>query len=248
MLFRSALALLGNFLLAVSAKELGDGHSTLVFTDLLVHAKQLNPVWLMAAFIFMLIGYGTKMGLAPMHTWLPDAHSEAPAPLSALLSGSLLNCAMLAIFRCHVLCVGSGLGRFSNNLLVLFGLLSLAVAAVFILRQRDYKRMLAYSSIAHAGYMLMVLPVLSSDSIYAVMLYLFVYIFMNLGAFFTVIAVKNITGGETFSDFKGIGWKMPIVGLVMTVFMFSLTGLPPTAGFIGKFYLFAALIEGGTQF
>jgi NADH-quinone oxidoreductase subunit N len=108
--------------------------------------------------------------------------------------------------------------------------------------------MLAYSSIAHAGYMLMVLPILSSESIYAVMLYLFVYVLMNLGAFFTVIAVKNINGGETISDFKGIGWKMPIVGVVMTIFMFSLTGLPPTAGFIGKFYLFAALIEGGTQF
>ena len=94
----------------------------------------------------------------------------------------------------------------------------------------------------------MVLPVLSSDSIYAVMLYLFVYVLMNLGAFFVIIAVKNMTGGETFSDFEGIGWKMPIVGFVMTVFMFSLTGLPPTAGFIGKFYLFAALIEGGTQF
>ncbi len=119
---------------------------------------------------------------------------------------------------------------------------------VVAIQQDNIKRMLAYSSIAHAGYMLMVLPVLSNDSIYAIMLYLFIYIFMNLGAFFTVIAVKNITGGETFADFKGIGWKMPLVGFVMTVFMFSLTGLPPTAGFIGKFYLFAALIEGGTQF
>ena len=134
------------------------------------------------------------------------------------------------------------------QILALLAVITMTLGNVVAIQQDNIKRMLAYSSIAHAGYMLMVLPVLSGESIYAIMLYLFIYVFMNLGAFFTVIAVKNITGGETFTDFKGLGWKMPLVGFVMTVFMFSLTGLPPTAGFIGKFYLFAALIEGGTQF
>jgi NADH-quinone oxidoreductase subunit N len=116
------------------------------------------------------------------------------------------------------------------------------------IQQNNLKRMLAYSSIAHAGYMLLALPVMSTQGVYAVMIYLVMYLFMNLGAFFVVIAVKNKTGGETFDDYRGLGWEMPLVGVVMTIFMVSLTGLPPTAGFIGKFYIFAALVKGGPQF
>ena len=108
--------------------------------------------------------------------------------------------------------------------------------------------MLAYSSIAHAGYMLLALPVMSSHGIYSIMLYILVYLFMNLGAFFVVIAIKNKNGGESFEDYKGLGWEMPLVGAVMTLFMVSLTGLPPTAGFVGKFYIFSALIKGGESF
>jgi len=119
---------------------------------------------------------------------------------------------------------------------------------VVAIQQDNIKRMLAYSSVAHAGYMLLAMPVMSGESIYAIMVYLVMYLFMNLGAFFVVITVKNKTGGETFDDYKGLGWEMPLIGVVMTVFMMSLTGLPPTAGFIGKFYIFAALIKGGNSF
>ena len=115
-------------------------------------------------------------------------------------------------------------------------------------QQESIKRMLAYSSIAHAGYMMLALPVISIDAIEAVMIYLFVYLFMNLGAFFIVITIKNKTGGETFDDYKGLGWKMPFVGSVMTLFMLSLTGLPPTAGFVGKLYIFKTLIGAGESF
>jgi NADH-quinone oxidoreductase subunit N len=108
--------------------------------------------------------------------------------------------------------------------------------------------MLAYSSIAHAGYMMLALPVISIDAIEAIMIYLFVYLFMNLGAFFIVITVKNKTGGETFDDYKGLGWEMPFVGSVMTLFMLSLTGLPPTAGFVGKLYIFKTLIGAGNSY
>ncbi len=103
------------------------------------------------AFLLLLVGYGTKMGLAPLHTWLPDAHSEAPSVVSALLSGALLNCAFLAILRMHGVCVAAGLADFSKGLFVLFGVVSMAVAAVFIVGQSDYKRMLAYSSVEHMG-------------------------------------------------------------------------------------------------
>ena len=108
--------------------------------------------------------------------------------------------------------------------------------------------MLAYSSIAHAGYMMMALPLMSQSGVYGIMMYAFVYLFMNLGAFFVLIYVQNEFGGETFDDFDNLGWRMPFVGAVMTLFMVALTGLPPTAGFIGKFYIFAAVIEAGSQY
>lgn len=145
-----ALALLGCFFV-VLAMDLGGLHVPITFTSLGKVAAQLNPIWLKAGFIFLIIGYGTKMGLAPMHTWLPDAHSEAPSPASALLSGALLNCAFLGVYRAHQLMYQAGLGAFSSNILIGFGLLSMLVAAVFIFNQTGYKRMLAYSSIENMG-------------------------------------------------------------------------------------------------
>ncbi len=146
-----ALALLGNFFLAVAVRSIPGGPAPLTIGHLELHARQLDPLWLKAAFLLLLVGYGTKMGLAPMHTWLPDAHSEAPSVVSALLSGVLLNCAFLAVLRGHSLLVKAGLGDFSRELLVLFGLLSMVVAALFIINQLDYKRLLAYSSVEHMG-------------------------------------------------------------------------------------------------
>ncbi len=145
-----ALALLGCFFIIFSM-AMGQIEAPLTFSALKIVATRLNPAWLKAGFIFILIGYGTKMGLAPMHTWLPDAHSEAPAPASALLSGALLNCAFLGVYRCHQLLYAAGLGLYSSNALIAFGLASMLVAAVFILNQSDYKRMLAYSSIENMG-------------------------------------------------------------------------------------------------
>ena len=117
-----ALALLGIFFLAVAASSPGTVRVSLVLNDLLLAAPHLNPLWLKAAFVLMLVGYGTKMGLAPFHTWLPDAHSEAPSVASALLSGALLNCAFLGILRIHQVCVASGLADFSERLLLVLGL------------------------------------------------------------------------------------------------------------------------------
>jgi len=145
-----ALALLGCFFVVMSM-DLGGIHVPITFSSLGTVADQLDPVWLKAGFIFLVIGYGTKMGLAPMHTWLPDAHSEAPSPASALLSGALLNCAFLGVYRGHQLLYQAGLGDFSSNILVGFGLVSMLIAAIFIFYQTGYKRMLAYSSIENMG-------------------------------------------------------------------------------------------------
>ncbi|MCI5151448.1 MAG: hydrogenase, partial [Candidatus Electrothrix sp. MAN1_4] len=145
-----ALALLGCFLIVLSM-DLGGVDVPITFSSLAQVADQLDPIWLKAGFIFLIIGYGTKMGLAPMHTWLPDAHSEAPSPASALLSGALLNCAFLGVYRGHQLLHQAGLGEFSGDILMSFGLLSMIIAAIFIFDQTGYKRMLAYSSIENMG-------------------------------------------------------------------------------------------------
>ncbi|MBU0529943.1 NADH-quinone oxidoreductase subunit N [bacterium] len=214
---------------------------------------------LMISFVLILAGFAYKISVVPFHFWTPDVYEGAPTTITAFLSVAPKAAGFAVVIRFFHIVFGDSVALQAGTwltqteipwaqILALLAVITMTLGNVVAIQQDNIKRMLAYSSIAHAGYMLMVLPVLSSDSIYAIMLYLFIYIFMNLGAFFTVIAVKNITGGETFTDFMGLGWKMPLVGFVMTVFMFSLTGLPPTAGFIGKFYLFASLIKGGSQF
>ncbi|MFH2093597.1 MAG: proton-conducting transporter membrane subunit, partial [Pseudomonadota bacterium] len=145
-----AMALLGSVLITLSM-DIGHVDAPLSFSSLTNVAKSMDPTWLKAGFVFILVGYGTKMGLAPMHTWLPDAHSEAPSPASALLSGVLLNCAYLGIFKTNRIMVAAGLGDFSGTILVVFGLMSILAAATFILKQNEYKRMLAYSSIENMG-------------------------------------------------------------------------------------------------
>ncbi|MEZ0329282.1 MAG: proton-conducting transporter membrane subunit [Dissulfuribacterales bacterium] len=145
-----ALALLGVFFTLMAINS-GDSNTSMTFHNLLKTAKGVELTWLKAGFIFTLIGYGTKMGLAPMHTWLPDAHSEAPSPVSALLSGALLNCAFLGILKTHSLLVASGMQWYSSQLLSWFGLFSILIAAVFMIQQDNYKRLLAYSSIENMG-------------------------------------------------------------------------------------------------
>ena len=134
------------------------------------------------------------------------------------------------------------------QLMAVLAAATMTVGNLVAIQQNSVKRMLAYSSIAHAGYMMMALPLMSQSGVYGIMIYLFVYLFMNLGAFFVLIYVQSEVGGETFNDFDSLGWKMPFIGILMTLFMVSLTGLPPTAGFIGKFYIFASVIEAGSQY
>ena len=207
----------------------------------------------------ILAGFGYKISAVPFHFWTPDVYEGAPTTITAYLSiapkaGAF---AMMIRFFNQVLADGGamkGLGSSSitdmpwASILSLLAIITMTIGNVVAIQQNNIKRMLAYSSIAHAGYMLLAMPVMSGDSIYAMMVYLVMYLFMNLGAFFVVIIIKNKTNGETFDDYKGLGWEMPIVGISMTLFMVSLTGLPPTAGFIGKFYIFASLIQGGSSF
>ncbi|HDY75871.1 MAG TPA: NADH-quinone oxidoreductase subunit N, partial [Candidatus Marinimicrobia bacterium] len=210
------------------------------------------------ASIFILAGFGYKISAVPFHFWTPDVYEGAPTPITAYLSVAPKAVGFAVIIRFFNTVFGDGgafidpsISTFTNipwpQILAVLSVITMTLGNLVALQQNSIKRMLAYSSIAHAGYMLMALPTLSSQGAYAIMLYLFMYIFMNLGAFFVVIYVKSQGGGESFDDFRGLGWKMPIVGIVMTVFMLSLTGIPPTAGFIGKFYIFASVIKVGPQ-
>ncbi len=237
-----ALALLGIFFLAVATTSRGSAVGSLVLNDLLSNAPHLNRLWLKAAFVLMLVGYGTKMGLAPFHTWLPDAHSEAPSVASALLSGALLNCAFLGILRIHQVCVASGLADFSERLLLVLGLLSMAVAAVFIVGQTDYKRMLAYSSVEHMG-ILAVGVGLGGAGMFGAMLHVInhsltkVMLFMVAGNLLAVYQTKNV------ENVSGALQLLPVSGMLWVLGFLAITGSPPFGPFLSEFTIVTAALD-----
>ena len=209
--------------------------------------------------VFILVGFGYKISAVPFHFWTPDVYEGSPTTITAYLSVAPKAAGFALLIRFFNQVFGDGTAMTSeswmavNNLpwpqlMAVLSAVTMTVGNLVAIQQKSVKRMLAYSSIAHAGYMMMALPLMSEAGVYGIMMYLLMYLFMNLGAFFVVIYIQGKTGGEDFEDFNGMGWKMPFVGVVMTLFMLSLTGLPPTAGFIGKFYLFAAVIEAGPQY
>ena len=216
-----------------------------------------NPALIMAL-IMIFAGFGYKISSVPFHFWTPDVYEGAPTTITAYLSVApkAAGFAMIIrffhqVFSDSIALSGDAMGYADlpwPEIIGILAVVTMTLGNLVAIQQESIKRMLAYSSIAHAGYMMLALPVLSIDAVESIMIYLFVYIFMNLGAFFIVIIVKNKTGRETFDEFDGLGWKMPIVGALMTLFMLSLTGLPPTAGFVGKLYIFKTLIGAGNDF
>jgi hydrogenase-4 component F len=236
-----AMALLGIFFVRMAA-EAGEGHLTIDW--LLQDAPGLSHKWLGVAFIFMLVGYGTKMGLAPLHTWLPDAHSEAPSPVSALLSGALLNCAFMGILRLQQICVAAGMGTFGGDLLILFGLFSMVVAAVFILRQVDYKRMLAYSSVEHMGILAIGIG-LGSLGLFGSFLHALNHsvskalMFLAAGNILTRFHTKDTT------KIRGLCHTLPSTGVLWVVGFLAVTGSPPFGTFVSEFTILRACLEQG---
>ena len=165
---------------------------------------QLEPTVLSLAFVFLLVGYGTKVGLVPLHNWLPDAHAEGPTPISAVLSGLLLNVALYAVVRSKVL-VDGALGRnFSGGLMMGFGLLSVVVAAFFLSRQKDIKRMFAYSSIEHMGIMTFAFGMGGPVAAFAGLLHMTVHSLTKSAIFFTVGHATQKTGTQNMADIRGL--------------------------------------------
>ncbi|MBI3097269.1 MAG: NADH dehydrogenase FAD-containing subunit [Planctomycetes bacterium] len=238
-----ALALLGNFFLAVAASG-GTPRTPVVLDALLADAAHLNIPWLKAAFLCLLVGYGTKMGLAPLHTWLPDAHSEAPSVVSALLSGALLNCAFLGILRMLQVCVAAGEGAFGMELLVGFGLLSMGVAAVFILGQADYKRMLAYSSVEHMGILALGVG-LGGAATFGAMFHAMNHSLTKAMLFLLAGNILAVCRTKQSSEIRGLGRLLPVTSALWLVGFLAITGSPPFAPFLSEFTILRAAIDAG---
>ena len=191
-----------------------------------------------------LVGYGTKMGLAPLHTWLPDAHSEAPSVVSALLSGALLNCAFLGILRVQQVCVAAGIAAFGRELLVGFGLLSMAVAAVFIPRQSDYKRMLAYSSVEHMGVLALGVGV-GGVGTFGALLHAVGHSATKGMLFLTAGNILTAYRSKSTRDVRGVLRVLPVTGGLWMLGLFAITGSPPFGPFLSEFTILRAIVVQG---
>jgi hydrogenase-4 component F len=238
-----ALALFGSFFLAYAALQGGMGTS-LLFEDLVREAPRLSRPWLHSAFVLLLVGYGTKMGLAPMHTWKPDAYGEAPGLVGALLAGGLTNCAFLAILRFVQICGAAGEAAFTGPLLVGVGLLSMAVAAVFMVRQRDYKRMLAYSSVEHMGILVFGVGVGGAGG-YGALMHL---INNGLAKGVLFLAAGNIHRAfrsKLTDDVSGAIRQLPASGALFLAGFFAITGSPPFGPFMSEITILSSAVAQG---
>jgi hydrogenase-4 component F len=238
-----ALGLLGTFFLAYSSLYAGL-ESTLTLEGLLQHAPQLSKPWLHAAFLLLLVGYGTKMGLAPMHTWLPEAHSEAPSPISAMLSGALLPCAFLAILRIYHICLAAGEGAFVSRPLLGMGLFSMAVACVFLVGQRDFKRMLAYSSVEHMGILAIGLGI-GVPALFGTMLHVLVHGLTKGVLFLSAGNIYHAYGSKTTDKVYGAMRRLPLSGTLFLAGFLAITGSPPFGPFISEFAILNGAFNAG---
>jgi hydrogenase-4 component F len=231
-----AQALFGTILLYFAAeKVLGPGGSSLLWTHLHAVRGQLEPTVLSLAFVFLLVGFGTKVGLAPLHNWLPDAHAEGPTPVSAVLSGLLLNVALYAVMRSKML-VDGALGReFSGGLMMGFGLLSVLVATFLLSRQRDIKRMFAYSSIEHMGIMTFAFGMGGPVAAFAGLLHMTVHSLTKSAIFFTVGHASQKTGTQIMADIRGLIEQSPTVGWGLAIGTLAILGMPPFGVFTSEF-------------
>jgi hydrogenase-4 component F len=239
-----ALALLGTFFLAAAASATAGGSHSMLVSSLQARAAFLDPVWLKAAFIFLLAGYGTKMGLAPFHTWLPDAHSESPSAVSALLSGALLNCAFVGLLRANQICIAAGQGAFTGDLLILFGLISMGAAAVFMIGQTDYKRMLAYSSVEHVG-ILALGAGLGGAALFGSMLHAVNHSLAKGMLFMTAGNLLHAYGSKSILRVRGLLRTLPVSGLLWTAGFLALCGSPPFGLFLSEFTILKGALDAG---
>ncbi|MBD3815131.1 MAG: hydrogenase 4 subunit F [Halothiobacillus sp.] len=248
-----ALALFGTVLLYFAAQHvIPDPAAGLNWSVLHSVAPQLQPDIMSLAFVFLLVGYGTKVGLVPMHQWLPDAHSEGPTPMSAMLSGLLLNVALYAIVRLKMLVDGSlsttQTPHLAGHLLMGFGLVSFLVAALFLHRQRDIKRMFSYSSIEHMGLMTFAFGLGGPLATFGALLHMLVHSLTKSAIFITVGHAAHIAGTQSINHIRGLIRTQPAVGWGLLIGVAAIAGFPPFGVFTSEFLLLTATMQSQPWF
>jgi hydrogenase-4 component F len=239
-----AQALFGTILLYFAAeKVLGAGGTALLWTHLNEVKGDLEPTVLGLAFVFLLVGYGTKVGLAPLHNWLPDAHAEGPTPISAVLSGLLLNVALYAVVRSKVLVDGALGAGFAGNLMMGFGLLSVFIAAFLLSRQRDIKRLFAYSSVEHMGLVTFAFGMGGPLATFAGLLHMTVHSLTKSAIFFAVGHAAQKAGTQVMADIKGLVDTNPAIGWGLMLGTLAILGMPPFGVFASEFMLLTAAMH-----
>ncbi len=238
------LALFGTLLFSSFTGGSSEG-SLLTWSTLIDHARQLDPAIVRAAFIFVLIGYGTKVGLAPMHTWLPDAHSKAPSPISALLSGVLLNVALVALLRFTAV-ANIAVGRpFTQHLFIAFGAVTVLFAAVVIVTQKSYKRLLAYSSMENMGVMVVGFG-FGGIGAFAAILHMIYHALLKSSLFFIAGNFLLKYGSANIAKIKGALRIIPVTSVLFLTALFAIAGFPPFGIFFTEFFTLSAGLRGYT--
>jgi hydrogenase-4 component F len=238
-------ALLGTIFTYFSS--IGAIGGTLDWSTLMKHAADLDNPAIRLAFIFILIGYGTKAGLVPMHTWLPDAHSLAPTPVSGLLSGVLLSCAMYGIIRFDSIVVSAVGNSFPGTLLTIFGLISIIIAALFIMVQKDYKRLLAYSSIEHMGIIAFAVGIGNKLALYGAIFHLVNHAISKSTLFFIAGRVNHIFRSKQIGRVRGIIGVSPLTGVFFIAGILAIAGSPPFGLFASEIVILKSAISAGNM-
>ena len=233
-----ALALFGTILVYMAARPvIGEGLDTMVWSVLVARAGAFDPALLDVAFVFLLLGYGTKIGLAPLHAWLPDAHAEGPTPISAVLSGLLLNVALYALLRFKMLLAVNPAAIAPGPLMVTFGLVSLVFAAFMLYRRRDIKRMFAYSSIEHMGLMVFAFGMGGPLANFAGLLHMAMHSLTKSSIFFAVGHVAQAKGTQRFAEIRGLSVSHPRLAVAFALAVLAIAGLPPFGVFASEFLI-----------
>ena len=238
-------ALLGTFIAYYASTAVLGTEGALNWTVLRGVAHRLNPETMKLAFIFALVGYGTKAGLAPVHNWLPDAHSQAPSPISALLSGILLNTAFYGIVRFVSIVEPSTGSAFTGNLLIIFGLISVGISSVFILVQDNFKRLLAYSSIEHMGIISLGIGIGGPAGLYGALLHILNHALSKPLMFFASGKIQSRFGTTNIANVNGVLSSMPLLGTLTFIGALSLSGTPPFNIFVSEFTVLKAGVDRG---
>jgi len=233
-----ALALFGTILVYMAAQPvLGEGEAAMAWTSLLASAPDFDPAMLNVAFVFLLLGYGTKVGIAPLHAWLPDAHAEGPTPISAVLSGLLLNVALYAVLRFKMLMAANPGTLPPGPLMIGLGLLSLVFAALMLYRRRDIKRLFAYSSIEHMGIIVFAFGMGGPLANFAGLLHMVMHSLTKSAIFFAVGNIAQIKGTQKISEIRGLTQSHPALGWGLAVGVLAIAGMPPSGIFMSEFLL-----------